>query len=556
MDKNVNIDEIKYNTEYEGIKYETIANELHMELFGKLPEEGHRHNQYVRVAAHMRSIVDNNHEWLYQVMPKHGWDEDEEMKHICKDMCKDICKGDTKELKKVLDRLHKVADKRREEKEPPFYMQLFQELEQKGWPMGYKECMKGSNTPEERLISFIAVTSAMTPFINHIKYRYADNRPDRCILQVLICAPSAAGKTVFADAVEPLRQILEEGDNENLKKMADWSNLSKKEKEETPEPKLPLLLGYSNVTEASLRKLVFNGKKHTTWFTSTEAAAATIDIVQDILCRGYDGQKVESFRATDTGVTGRENAYISYMMTGTEDQIYNILYAGGRGQNGTGDRPIPCIISKRKDQGIPWYEQIDDSDTANIREAVKKLREPLEGELDVKDLWYSIREWVLQKISLSESLSEKENEAVLQIKNRSAKNGLRAAIPYLLLTGDKESANKVMLMVAEYCFQMRYRMWKTWYNGESKVQTPVETTIAEGSISPENNDMLKIKLGEYFKYSELYALFGGNKNAAQQQISRWKRKHFVEESGHEKSINENGKTVTEKKFHNLLYARG
>ena len=89
-------------------------------------------------------------------------------------------------------------------------------------------------------------------------------------------------------------------------------------------------------------------------------------------------------------------------------------------------------------------------------------------------------------------------------------------------------------------------MWKTWFKAESKVKSPIDVSIAEGTVSPNNDDLLKKQLGERFLYTELYAIFEGNKNAAHAQVRRWKEKGW---------IIDDGKVGKYKQFHNLLYVR-
>lgn len=536
--------ENNFNTEYEGLSYEQIADALHMELFKKLPEEGERHTQYVRVASHMRSIVDNNPDWLFEAMPRHGWDEVEEMRRICKDVTKEISRGQTRELKAVLKRLHEEQRPGGRE-EQPLYTRLFDELKQEGLPDGYKQCLIG--VPEkDQMNAFVCITAALTPFVDHLKYRYADNTPDRCNLQVLVYGPAGCGKSVFSNAIKPLTDILKEADGKELKKLTDYKKIkSQKERENTPRPTPLLRLGFADVTAAGLKELVYNAKGRNIFFTTNELSRLNCDEVADILRLGYDNQEVDAYRVTDEGVTGRDNANISCVLLGTEDQARNFCFGGSRGQNGSADRIIPCQFVEDDDEGnIPWYEARSEEDERRIRDAAEKLQTPLEEEPDMADCSFAIRQWVSEKNTMLKTLPADEKEIVKQIRNRSAKNGYRAAIPYLLLSGDMGQATKVAIMVAEFCFQQRYRMVKTWGRTASYTEKPDNVSIAEAKSLPNNDDLLKSQLGEYFTYADLSAVYSGSSEAARAQVKRWRGRDWVAPAGKDGKFS---------RFKNLLY---
>ena len=536
--------EIKFN----GISLTEIIAEYWKTVEGGEPEwdiQNNRNTKIFDLVVNIRDLVERNEEIIKELIPTYGLDEKEYNATIQNALKSDSARSVTKKMRQIVNKLKSKSQKKCE---IPFYQQLYNEITESGWPIGYQDLTVG--VPEiDKLPAMICVSAGMTPFVDHIRYRYADNTQDRCILQVCVCGHSSLGKSAFIRAVEPLKDILRERQKEGEKALAKWKKLSKKKREETEKPECVMQLGFSNVTDASIRELVFNAKQRTTFFTTNEVSSISLDSIQTILQRGWAGEEIDSYRSTAEGITGRERAFLSCLVEGTEPDVYHFLFGGKRSENGVGDRFIPCIMEKRPDLGIPWYADKDEKNIENIQEAVRLLEEPIEGELNTRELMYHIQDWVMDKVNMSEKITDEvERDAVLKIKNRSARNGFRAAIPFYILSGRNiELTVKFMIMVAEYCFQMRYRMWNTWNRNAPRTESPVETFIAETKKICPMDDILR-QLPEFFDYKLLISIYPGSKQCAYKQRSRW------ETQGKITPVLAPGQARA-KQYHNNLYER-
>lgn len=533
---------------FEGIAISEIIAEYWNSVEGGEPQWNTPNNRNTKIfdlVVNLRDLVERNEEIIKQLVPDYGLDEKEYNSTIQNALKSDSARTVTKKMREIVNRIK--SQKTVKMGETPFYQQLYDKITEAGWPVGYQDLVVG--VPEiDKIPAIIGCSAAMTPFIDHIKYRYADNKQDRCVLQVVICGHSSIGKAAFIKAVEPLTEILRLRQEEAEKALKKWKKMSKKNREEAEKPEFPMQLGYSNVTDASIRELIFNANQRTTFFTTDEVGSVSMESIQTVLLRGWAGEYIDSYRASAEGITGREKAYLSCLAVGTEPDCYRFLFGGKRGENGVADRFIPCIMQKRADLGIPWYADQDENNLKNIREAVQLLETPVEGELNTQELMMAIQDWVLDKVNMAEKLTDDEKEAVLQIKNRSAKNGFRAAIPFFILSGrNVELTIKFMIMVAEYCFQMRYRMWNSWNRLTPKTETPAEVSIAETKRICPMDDYLR-KLPEYFENKDLIEIYPGKKDAAYKQRSRW------EAQGKITPVLAPGQKVA-KLYHNNLYQR-
>lgn len=531
---------------YEGIDMNEIIAEYWKTVPGGEPQwniPNQRNNKIYNLMVNLRDMVERNPETLRQLVPTYGLSE-AEYEGVLKSVLKtDGAPRVTQRMQMIVNELK--SKKLMESGKTTLPEKIFDELNQKGLPDGYKQCLIG--VPEkDRFNAFICITSAMTPFVDHLKYRYADNNPDRCNLQVLVYGPAGCGKSVFSNAIKPLTDILKEADGKELKKLTDYKKIkSKKERENTPKPTPLLRYGFADVTAAGLKELVYNANGRNIFITTNEMSRMNCDEVADILRLGYDDQDLDAYRVTEDSVTGRDVANISCVLLGTEDQARNFCFGGSRGQNGTADRIIPCqFVEGDDDENIPWYESRNEDDERLIREAVEKLETPIAGELDLADIQFALRQWVAEKNKIIKTLPGDEKKIVRILRNRSAKNGYRAAIPYLLLSGDKEQASKVAIMVAEFCFQQRYRIMKSWAPETSFTVKPSDVSIAEAKACPNNDDLLKSQLGEYFTYADLSAVYGGSSEAARAQVKRWRGREWVAPAGKDGKFS---------RFKNLLY---
>ena len=204
-----------YPTSYEDIPYKEIIEILEEQMGGK-PDIGSRNNFIFSMACHLRYICDDNPEWIAQVLPTYG-EEQEKFVATVKSACNRI---QTKLMPRIMKRTLTICRKNTELitynsefTAPPKMPKVLPPLIR----------LLVSRTPE---IYQAAVANAVFPALGaHLwqtTFRYIDNCPHEATLATLLLAPTGSGKSCVNVPIDYIMADIRERDQLNMEKERKW----------------------------------------------------------------------------------------------------------------------------------------------------------------------------------------------------------------------------------------------------------------------------------------------------------------------------------------------
>ena len=482
----------------------------------KWNEPNGRNSKIFDLVRILAPLCEFKQEWLEQLIPDYGL-SGKEIRTVIAQGIKYAYMGFTKELTESLERLSRLqAQPEETEGNTALWEQILKELADEGWPIGIKESL--TETSEHDLMPTLCATlTAMTPFLDGMKFKNANGRNERPILQTVVIGPKASGKSVCTGAAFEWWSLL------NKEEEKAWENIQKwQDNDEVPRPKDIIRAIPADFTKAAIRDASINAHGATMLIVDDEMGSlidsADYRSILPILRKAFDGQYDGAKRAGRQGVSGITKTHLSFMLNGTPDQGLTLL--GGRNlTNGNTDRILPCLMERRKSTEIPYYPQRSEEDRQRIREAGEILRQ-VKGTIEIPRINDEARQWYARRVQQAWDNKDEEMEDVL---TRIIPIATRATIPYLVLTGGVETDNvvKFMRMMLDYALQMRYSIQKGWFENQQRAQMPKKKNIESKAAKMSQTEILE-KLPQTFTYADIATFFTGSTNSRDKMISRWK----------------------------------
>lgn len=207
--------DITYPTSYEDIPYKEIIEILEEQMGGK-PDIGSRNNFIFSMACHLRYICDDNPEWIAQVLPTYG-EEQEKFVATVKSACNRI---QTKQMPRIMKRTLTIC---RKNTELITYNSEFTAPPEMPKVLPPLIRLLVSRTPE---IYQAAVANAVFPALGaHLwqtTFRYIDNCPHEATLATLLLAPTGSGKSCVNVPIDYIMADIRERDQLNMEKERKW----------------------------------------------------------------------------------------------------------------------------------------------------------------------------------------------------------------------------------------------------------------------------------------------------------------------------------------------
>ena len=204
-----------YPTSYEDIDYKDIIEILEEQMGGK-PDIGSRNNFIFSMACHLRYICDDNPEWIAQVLPTYG-EEQEKFVATVKSACNRI---QTKLMPRIMKRTLTIC---RKNTELITYNSEFTAPPEMPKVLPPLIRLLVSRTPE---IYQAAVANAVFPALGaHLwqtTFRYIDNCPHEATLATLLLAPTGSGKSCVNVPIDYIMADIRERDQLSMEKERKW----------------------------------------------------------------------------------------------------------------------------------------------------------------------------------------------------------------------------------------------------------------------------------------------------------------------------------------------
>ena len=209
------LNDTTYPTSYEDIPNKEIIEILEEQMGGK-PDIGSRNNFIFSMACHLRYICDDNPEWIAQVLPTYG-EEQEKFVATVKSACNRI---QTKLMPRIMKRTLTIC---RKNTELITYNSEFTAPPEMPKVLPPLIRLLVSRTPE---IYQAAVANAVFPALGaHLwqtTFRYIDNCPHEATLATLLLAPTGSGKSCVNVPIDYIMADIRERDQLNMEKERKW----------------------------------------------------------------------------------------------------------------------------------------------------------------------------------------------------------------------------------------------------------------------------------------------------------------------------------------------
>ena len=315
---------------FKGIPYSAIIAE-YWQRTGGVPTEGERNKRLHQLAANLRSICDDNEEWLLALMPRLGL-PDHEMHSIIHSACKEPTKG-SRVMDEIVESLITQISPDDEDEADEVLSIRKSQLSIKKLPQGVKDSIAAAG-PQLAMPIVTAICPCIGALATGVKLDVHGQMRGLNLISY-IAGDFASGKGSIDPVVDTWMSEIAELDAIYLKEEEEYNKkkLAAKNKKEQPEdPKLPVRYITFNTTVAKLAERLGNTDgRHA--FSFTPEADTVAQKWRSSMCdfsvmlrQSYDGSKYDREARSAEAV----NVHIKHLlwnvtMCGTPDALYRVV---------------------------------------------------------------------------------------------------------------------------------------------------------------------------------------------------------------------------------------
>ena len=372
-----------YPTEYHGIPYEKIVEELADQL-GGAPEHGNRNDFIFSMACHLRHVCNDDPEWIRTVMPDFGEDHQR-----VTDTIRNACKR--KQAATMSPKMKLTLDLCRRR----------QNLEQgntKQAMMKEPEMPKRLPAPVRIIISKVpdhckpALAQAIFPVwatrTGGLKLEYADNSEMEATMMNVLVAPMSSGKSCVKKPIEICLKDVVARDTLCRQQEQDWKDSMNSRSANKEKPVRPtdicIQVVDSDMTNAAFTQRLADAERagDRCLYTSMDeveqltkmAGGSSKEMVSRIICRNFDTDSYGQERVGAQSVTAR--AHIRWCWNASTTPASALRFFRKNVNDGTVSRLSFCTIRETEDNGlIPIYKRYDEKFEAQIMGYLQLLDE-------------------------------------------------------------------------------------------------------------------------------------------------------------------------------------
>ena len=311
---------------FKGIPYSAIIDE-YWRRTGGVPAEGERNKRLHQLAANLRSICDDNEEWLLALMPSLGLPE-AEMRSIIHSACKEPTKG-SRMMDQIVDALSAadIADIDPDDQECSM---VNVQWSIKKLPQGIRDSIDAVG-PTLAMPIVTAICPCIGALATGVRLDVHGTRRGLNLISY-IAGDFASGKGSIDPVVEAWMSdtaalyLMQEQEYTAKKKAA------KNQKTQPEEPKLPVRYITLNTTVAKLAERLANAEgKHAFSFTPEADTVAqkwrsSMSDFSVLLRQSYDGSKYDrEAKSIDAVSVHIKQLLWNVTMCGTPDALYRVV---------------------------------------------------------------------------------------------------------------------------------------------------------------------------------------------------------------------------------------
>ena len=371
-----------YPTEYNGIAYEKIVEELADQL-GGAPEHGNRNDFIFSMACHLRHVCNNDAEWIRKVMPDFGEDHQR-----VTDTIRSACKRQQVATMSAKMRLTLDLCRRRQNMEQGDSARatLHEPKMPNRLPAPIRIAI--SKVPEHcRAALAQAIFPAWAVRTGGVKLEYADMTEMEATMMCVLVAPMASGKSCVKKPIEICLKDIIARDMICRQREQEWkdamnSRSANKEKPVRPSDLCTQVVD-CDMTNAAFTLRLDDAEKagNRCLYTNMDEVellgklgGGSKDMVSRIICRNFDTDWWGQERVGAQSVTAR--AHIRHCWNASTTPASALRFFRKNVNDGTVSRICFCTIPKTEDNGeIPIYKRYDEKYEEQIMSYLKLLDE-------------------------------------------------------------------------------------------------------------------------------------------------------------------------------------
>ena len=387
---------------FKGIPYSAIIAE-YWQRTGGVPTEGERNKRLHQLAANLRSICDDNEEWLLALMPRLGL-PDHEMHSIIHSACKEPTKG-SRLMDQIVAALVPPADDDDDQ-----IVAVRHELPIKKLPMGVKDSIAAVG-PDLAMPIITAICPCIGTLATGVRLD-VHGRVRGLNLISYIVGEFASRKGDIDPVVDAWMSEVSAMDEMYQAQEAEFrrkKRAAKNKKDQPEEPKLPVRYIALNNTVANLAERLANVEgKHAFSFTPEADTVAqkwrsAMSDFSVLLRQSYDGSKYDREAKSAEAVNVHIKQLLwNVVMCGTPDALYRVV------TNYTDGFQSRIAMAQMPDN---TYSKLEDTPYVLTERQVERIQQvahllPLmTGEVVLPKLEARGREW-LEKIRLESMMND------------------------------------------------------------------------------------------------------------------------------------------------------
>ncbi|MCR4583972.1 MAG: hypothetical protein K5764_10550 [Prevotella sp.] len=515
-----------YPTEYTGIPYDYIVDELTSQL-GGIPEHGSRNNFIYTMACHLRYICNDDAQWIQHVMPNFGEDQQRANATIQSACRRQQTKTMPWKVKSALQlartrvSIEKGMDPNslmRQPKMPERLPAPVRLLVSKA-PKGYQPCIATSIFP------------AFATYTGGVKAEYWNNTQMELTLITGLVAPMSSGKSCVKEPVDHILAPIQKRDDVAREKEKAWAEDTVTKGANKEKPKRPtdicVQIVDSDMTNAALSQRSEEAEKagNKALFTRVDEfeqlkkiAGGTSAEVTQIIRRDFDTDVYGQERVGAQSVKTRTHLRLNLLFSTTPDTGKKFMT--GNLNNGTASRVNLCTIVPDDVERRPKFGHYDEAFDKKLSIFLARLEEA-KGTINCPQA-KRLAERLLDRAE--ERALMMGNKAYEQLSYRAVTIAFRKSIHLYIMCGMKWTKDIEDFIVWSFDYDMWCKM--VLLGEELKEKMERENNIMKPGVPC----MLE-QLGDTFSREEYDALERRECPNAKQRgnlLSQWKRREWVE----------------------------
>ena len=483
-----------YPTEYNGIPYEKIVEELADQL-GGAPEHGNRNDFIFSMSCHLRHVCNDDPQWIRSIMPDYGEDHERVTETIVN------------------------ACKRKQSAAMSAKMKLTLDL-----------CRRRQNMEQGALAIFPAWATRM----GGVKLEYADNSEMEATMMNLLVAPMSTGKSCIKKPIDICLKDIMARDmlcREQEQQWKDEQNSKSANKKGSVRPTdICIQVNDSDMTNAAFTQRLADAERagHKCLYTRMDevemlsklAGGNSKEMVSRIICRNFDTDMYGQERVGAQSVTAR--APMRWCWNASTTPASAIRFFRKNVNDGTVSRISFCTIPQTEDNGeIPVYKKYDEKYEQQMMAYLQLLDEAKDKGLIVcqqaKKLANALCKLGVERAALF------DDDGYRILARRGAVIAFRMACILYVMNGCKWSRE-----IEDFCrWSFDYDMWckMSLFSEALNEDMEMERRVVHGGIA----NMLDL-LSDEFTREECRSIRiqQGKKNPnPKDQLAQWTKRGFI-----------------------------